>query len=142
MKLALSPDLHHVISTHLEGTYPNEGGGFLVGLQTPDQVLVTEVHPVLNVFATEEQFHRFLAENGAFQRIEDEADARGLSLVGYFHSHPDSPAIPSEFDRVHAWPHFAYIIVSVQDGHAVETLLWELVDDRSHFIQGNLSIKE
>lgn len=142
MNLVLASDLRHIIHTHVEGTYPNEGGGFLVGTLSGDQRVVTELHPVQNVFASEEQFHRFLAEDGTFQRIEDEADARGLSLVGYFHSHPNSPAVPSEFDRVHAWPHFAYLIVSVQDGHAVETRLWELIDDRSRFIEANLIIKE
>lgn len=142
MNLTLSANLHQTIVAHVEGTYPNEGGGFLVGIQEPGQTVVTEIHSVQNVFATEAQFHRFLAEDGAFQRIEDEADTRGLSLIGYFHSHPNSPAVPSEFDRVHAWPYFAYLIVSVQQGQAAETLLWELVDDRSHFIQGNLIIKE
>ncbi|MCB9435520.1 MAG: M67 family metallopeptidase [Anaerolineales bacterium] len=142
MNLVLSPDLRHIIHAHVEGTYPNEGGGFLVGTLSGDQRVVTEVHPVQNVFASEEQFHRFLAEDGTFQRIEDEADTRGLTLVGYFHSHPNSPAVPSEFDRVHAWPHFAYLIVSVQNSHAVETRLWELVDDRSRFNEANLTIKE
>lgn len=142
MNLVLASDLRHIIHIHVEGTYPNEGGGFLVGTLLGDQRVVTEVHPVQNVFASEEQFHRFLAEDGTFQRIEDEADTRGLMLVGYFHSHPNSPAVPSEFDRVHAWPHFAYLIISVQDSHAVETRLWELVDDRSRFIEANLIIKE
>ena len=78
--------------------------------------------------------------DGAFERIEDYADSKGLTLLGYFHSHPDSPAVPSEFDRVHALPFFAYIIVSVQSGKTAETRLWELVTDRSHFIEGQLMI--
>src|SRR5690606_34366231 len=103
--------------------------------------VVSEVHPVQNVFAEEEQFHRFLAESGAFQRIEDEADARGLSLLGYFHSHPDSPAIPSEYDRVYAWPFFAYLIVSVVEGQAVEPHAWQLEEDRSRFFEDELLIQ-
>lgn len=141
MELIIPTQLYQQVTDHLVGTYPNEGGGFLIGHLAEDVRTVTEVHPVQNVFATEEQFHRFLAEDGAFQRLEDDADARGLSLLGYFHSHPDSPAIPSEFDRVHAWPFFAYLIVYVQDGQAVEGLLWELRTDRSAFEAGTLTIQ-
>jgi proteasome lid subunit RPN8/RPN11 len=142
MQLTLIAADYDRITTHLENSFPNEGGGFLVGNLNGDTRTVTEVHPVQNVFETEEQFHRFLAEDGAFQRIEDDADARGLSLLGYFHSHPDSPAIPSEFDRVHALPYFAYLIVSVRDGKRAEGRLWELQSDRTSFTEGTLTIEQ
>ncbi len=140
MQLVLPQDLHNRIRAHLEASFPNEGGGFLVGTIDGDRRQVTEVHPVENVYATEEQFHRFMAESGAFQRIEDDADVRGLSLLGYYHSHPNHPAIPSEFDRVHAWPFFAYLIVSVREGKATESRIWELTNDRSKFIEGKLGV--
>jgi proteasome lid subunit RPN8/RPN11 len=140
MNVILPTDLHEIIYSHLENAFPNEGGGFLVGTLDGEKRTITEVHPVENVFEEEEQFHRFLAEDGAFERIEDYADSKGLSLLGYFHSHPDSPAVPSEFDRVHALPFFAYIIVSVRDGKTAETRLWELVSDRSRFDEGQLTI--
>ena len=73
--------------------------------------------------------------------MEDEADERGLALVGYYHSHPNSPAIPSEFDRVHALPHFVYIITSVMDGKAVDMKVWLLRDDRSKFDENTLTIE-
>lgn len=140
MQLSISQTLYVQITRHLEGTFPNEGGGFLVGKQADGQNVVTEVHPVENVFDSEEQFHRFLAEDGAFQRIEDYADENGLALLGYFHSHPDSPNIPSEFDRVHALPFFAYLIVSVMDGEAVSGRVWELRPDRSAFEEGTFNV--
>ncbi len=140
MKIVISDALHKQIRTHLESTFPNEGGGFLVGNLNSAQRIIEEVHPVENIFEKEEQFHRFLAETGAFQRIEDDADARGLSLLGYYHSHPDSPAVPSEFDRVHAWPFFAYLIVSVRSGKAAESRLWELSEDRTKFNEGQLIV--
>lgn len=138
MELILPEILHDRIRRHLEASFPNEGGGFLVGTIESNRRIVTEVHPVENVYATEAQFHRFMAESGEFQRIEDEADARGLSLLGYYHSHPNHPAIPSEFDRVHAWPFFAYLIIAVREGKADESRIWELSDDRSEFIEGKL----
>ncbi|NDJ84854.1 MAG: M67 family metallopeptidase [Chloroflexi bacterium] len=141
MRLVIAEKLYQDILRHLIATFPNEGGGFLIGTLAADQRTVTEVHPVENVFEAEEQFHRFLAEDGAFQRFEDDADARGLVLLGYYHSHPDAPAIPSEFDRVHAWPHFAYVIVSVRSAEAVEMRVWQLQDDRSGFDEGELAIQ-
>ena len=73
-------------------------------------------------------------------RIEDAAEDRGLTLVGYYHSHPDSPAIPSIFDRDHALPNFVYIITQVQDGQAVDMRVWRLKDDRSDFDAGELVV--
>lgn len=142
MKLIMPSILHQQIVTHLEATYPNEGGGFLVGYIEGEQRHVNDVHPVDNSFAAEEQFHRYLAESGAYQQIEDDADARGLALLGYYHSHPDVAAIPSEFDRVHAWPFFAYLIISVRNGRAAEIRLWQLSEDRSAFLEGALLLAD
>lgn len=133
MKLTLTQSIHQEIKTHLESTFPNEGGGFLIGRYEGDSRVVTEIRVVENVFDTEEQYHRYLMEDGAFQQAEDYADEQGLALVGYFHSHPDSPAIPSEYDRVHALPNFIYLILSVQEAKAVDSRVWVLADDRSHF---------
>jgi proteasome lid subunit RPN8/RPN11 len=133
VKLILSETHHAAIQRYLESAFPNEGGGFLIGTTDGDARVVTETRFVDNIFASEEQYHRYLMENGAFQAAEDDADAHGLSLIGYFHSHPNSPAIPSEFDRVHALPNFIYLILSVQEGQAVDSLVWLLADDRSRF---------
>jgi proteasome lid subunit RPN8/RPN11 len=133
MSLQLAPSLHEQITQHLAACYPNEGGGFLIGrLLGPDRY-ASEIRIEVNQFATEEQYHRYLMEQGAFQAAEDDADSRGLTLLGYFHSHPDSPAIPSEYDRVHALPNFAYLIVSIRGGQPAESLVWELAPDRERF---------
>ncbi len=140
MSVILPNDIHNQIRHYLEGTFPNEGGGFLIGKIAEGVRTVTEHRFVENTFETEEQYHRYLMESGAYQQAEDDADARGLSLIGYFHSHPNHPAIPSEFDRIHAWPHFLYLIVSVRDGKAAESLAWELADNRERF--DPLTLKE
>ncbi|KXK48298.1 MAG: Mov34/MPN/PAD-1 family protein [Chloroflexi bacterium OLB13] len=88
---------------------------------------------VENVFEAEEQHHRYAMTPQDWMRLEDEAEARGLTLVGYYHSHPDSPAIPSIYDRDHALPNFTYIITQVQDGEAVDMRVWRLKDDRTAF---------
>lgn len=131
--LLLPVAIHQAIRQHLEGTFPNEGGGFLIGHIEGQTRTVTQVRLEENHFDSEEQYHRYLMEKGAFQAAEDAADDQGLTLLGYFHSHPNHPAIPSEFDRVHALPNFLYLIVSVREGQAAESLAWILADNRSRF---------
>jgi proteasome lid subunit RPN8/RPN11 len=74
-------------------------------------------------------------------RLEDEADAKGLTLVGYYHSHPDHPAIPSEFDRSWALPNFKYLITSVQQGRADHARVWQLTADGSQFDELTLKVE-
>lgn len=133
MQVQLSHALQARIFEQLEASYPNEAGGFLFGTLRDETVLIAETRPVENVFAAEEQHHRYAMTPQDWARLEDEADARGLALVGYYHSHPDSPALPSEYDREHALPHFSYLITSVMRGKAVDMQAWRLHDDRARF---------
>jgi proteasome lid subunit RPN8/RPN11 len=77
--------------------------------------------------------NRYLLTAEDYLRGEQEAARRGLDVLGVFHSHPDHPNRPSEFDREWAMPWFSYIITSVQAGRAVESRAWVLSEDRSHF---------
>lgn len=142
MQVALNAALQKKIFKQMEATYPNEGGGFLIGTRTAEGATIEDVIQVENVFETEEQYHRYAMTPQNWAKMEDEADERGLSLVGYYHSHPDSPAIPSEYDRVHALPNFIYIITQVQDGAAVDMRTWELESDREKFKPLSLSVIE
>lgn len=142
MQVALGAKLQKKIFQQMEATYPNEGGGFLIGTRTTDSATIEDVIQVENVFETEEQYHRYAMTPQNWAKMEDEADERGLSLIGYYHSHPDSPAIPSEYDRVHALPNFIYIITQVQDGSAVDMRTWELESDREKFRPLDLSVIE
>ena len=140
MAIKLTKALQQRIFQQMEGTFPNEGGGFLLGTKQGDDTLIADVLQVENVFETEEQYHRYAMTPQNWMKMEDEADARGLTLVGYYHSHPNHVAIPSEFDREHALPNFIYIITSVMQGKAVEMLVWELTHDRSRFDARTLEI--
>lgn len=141
MKITLTRELIAQIFEHLERAYPNEGGGFLLGALSPaGDAQVVRIRPVENVAAREEQYHRYAMTPADWARLEDEADALGLTLIGYYHSHPDSPAIPSEYDRVHALPNFRYLIAAVNAAKATELRAWQLVDDRSIFTELALNI--
>jgi proteasome lid subunit RPN8/RPN11 len=126
---------------HVEGTYPYEGGGLLIG-RTDEQgrKIVTEIKPFANQRAVEDQHNRILITDEMYRAGEAYADGKGLLLVGFFHSHPDHPARPSEFDREHALPWWSYVIVSVQRGQAAEVLSWQLREDRSAFNEEKIQI--
>jgi len=138
-RVSIGADLLKRIFQQLQETYPNEGGGFLLGVPG-ETVAIREVRPITNTFPTEEQFHRYAMTPLDWAHMEDEADAAGLALVGYYHSHPDWPAIPSEYDRVHALPNFCYIITAVHNGAAADARVWELSTDRAAFDELPLSI--
>jgi proteasome lid subunit RPN8/RPN11 len=140
MNIILDKALQRRIFQQMESTYPNEGGGFLLGTLNGSTVHIKDITQVKNVFEEEEQYHRYAMTPQDWMRLEDEAEAQGLSLVGYYHSHPDSPAVPSIYDRDHALPNFAYIITQVQDGKAVDMRVWRLRSDRSQFDAEPLTI--
>jgi proteasome lid subunit RPN8/RPN11 len=124
------------ITRHVEGTYPHEGGGLLIGrVDDGNAKVVEEVRIFANQREIEEQYHRILITDRMVREAEDYADDKGALLIGFFHSHPDHPARPSEFDRDHALPWWSYLIVSVQAGQAADVLSWQLRDDRSTFDQ-------
>ncbi len=133
-RIYISESQKRQIFEQLEKAYPNEGAGFLLGhfveghIAATD-VVIDEVIAAENASAADEQYHRFVMTPKDWMRLEDEADARGLTLIGCFHSHPDSPAIPSDFDREHSYPNFLYLIASVMKGRAQELRSWELARD-------------
>jgi proteasome lid subunit RPN8/RPN11 len=128
--MKISPALLAQIHSHLEAGYPNEACGVLLGQADT----VTEVVPAGNE-RTDSARNRYLINPLAYMKIEHDADKRGLQVLGIYHSHPDVPAIPSQFDLDHAWPNLSYLIVSVCQGKAVETNSWLLRENRSQFDQ-------
>lgn len=142
MAVELSKALQQQIFEQMENTFPNEGGGFLLGEVNGEKTRIVDVIQVENVFETEEQYHRYAMTPRNWAKMEDEADEQGLALVGYYHSHPNARAIPSEYDRVHALPNFIYIISSIMEGKAVEMLVWELSQDRSEFHSLKLEVTD
>jgi proteasome lid subunit RPN8/RPN11 len=141
MKVSISSALQKTIFIQMEAGFPNEAGGFLLGSQEGETLHIIDVIEIENVFESEEQYYRYAMTPQNWAKMEDEADERNLTLVGYYHSHPNSPAIPSEYDRVHALPNFAYIITSVMEGKHAEQRVWFLRDDRSAFDEDQLIVE-
>jgi proteasome lid subunit RPN8/RPN11 len=139
--LQLKKELLAQIHEHGEQAYPEEGAGFLLGVASSNGSReVTAIFPLANSREEEERHNRYLITPEEYLKAELEADRLGLSLIGVFHSHPDHPNRPSEYDREWAQPFFSYVITSVQSGKAVESRSWRLTEDRSKFEEEEIEL--
>lgn len=122
------------INAHAEADYPHECGGLLLGnLNAENCKAVVETLPMKNSSEIETQHNRVLILPRDLMQAEKHAREKGLDVIGYYHSHPDDEAVPSQFDLDHALPGWSYIIVSVRDGKAIDLKSWEMESDRSRF---------
>jgi proteasome lid subunit RPN8/RPN11 len=117
------------IRRHAVADYPAECCGVLTGAGNGR---ITAADPLANRSATDRN-RRFLVNPDQYREAEARAAAAGQELVGFYHSHPDHPAVPSAFDLAHAWPNLSYVIVSVRSGEATDVRSWRLRADRSAF---------
>ena len=130
----LTPVVPDAIRRHGAETYPDECCGALIGRDG----VVTATFALPNT--TEEgPRRRFLVRPDDYRQAEKHARDAGGDLLGFYHSHPDHPARPSQYDLDHAWPFFSYIIVSVQNGAPQDMTSWRLREDRSAFDQEDLT---
>jgi proteasome lid subunit RPN8/RPN11 len=147
--LQLDADVAGIIRRHGEETFPHECCGALIGIAgessgPSDGVVIASVTRVTAAVplpnTTEEgPRRRFLVRPADYRLAEARASELGGELLGFYHSHPDHPARPSQFDLDHAWPNFAYVIVSVMSGVSRLMTVWFLKEDRSSFDEGDLN---
>ena len=127
--LNISRQLVERMNEHVQEAYPEEGAGFLIG----EVGNVKEILALSNAREDAARHNRFLITPEDYLKAELTADKLGLSLIGVFHSHPDCPNVPSEYDREWAQPFFSYIITRVDEGKAVSHRSWRLVEDRTTY---------
>jgi proteasome lid subunit RPN8/RPN11 len=131
--LTMTEAVDRAIRAHGEETYPHECCGALVGRDGH----VTGIVALPNT--TEEgPRRRFLVRASDYRMAESRAAELRGELLGFYHSHPDHPARPSQYDLDHAWPTFAYIIVAVATGESRDMTVWYLKEDRTSFEEGSL----
>lgn len=130
--LKIHPDLARSIELHGVKTYPHECCGALLGRDADGEREIVELVPLANSHENSPR-NRFVVTPNDVRFAEKTACDNHLDLLGWYHSHPDAPARPSEFDREHAWPWYSYIIVSVRKGVPQEMTSWRLRDDRSAY---------
>ncbi|MCR8656819.1 M67 family metallopeptidase [Paenibacillus endoradicis] len=122
------------IYQHGQEDYPYECCGVVIGeLRSSGEKIVKHLQPIINEREDEAKHNRFLISADSMLKSELHAQKLGLDVLGFYHSHPDHPAIPSSFDQEHAWPTYSYLIVSVIKGESNELTSWELLSDRTAF---------
>ena len=131
-RLYISPRHLQTLERHAAVSYPDECCGVLIGRSNGGSMFVERVLSVGNE-REDSRHNRYLISPETILAAHKEARALGLDVLGYYHSHPDHPARPSEFDREHAWPGLSYLIVSVEKGTVVDRRSWRLSDDRESF---------
>jgi proteasome lid subunit RPN8/RPN11 len=119
--------------------YPQEGAGFLFGSDETHRI-VKAIFTLTNSREADARHNRYLITAENYLMAELEADRQGMTVIGVFHSHPDHPDLPSEFDREWAQPFFSYVITSVESGEARGSRSWRLVEDRSRFAEEKIQI--
>jgi proteasome lid subunit RPN8/RPN11 len=116
-------DLRSQMRTQAEAAYPYEGCGVLVGRPAE----ITQVRAGRNIRGPQDRARdRYVLDPRDILQAEREADAAGLEVVGFWHTHPDHPSRPSQYDADHAWPGYVYVIVSVREGRAAGEQAWVL----------------
>ena len=137
--MKITEDVLRQIQSHAERSYPEECCGVMLGVGPEDE---PETQGIIEIDNSQEENRkrRFLITPEQYRQAEQDATDRGLTLLGFYHSHPDHPAIPSAFDTEHALPWLTYVIVSVAKGRATTTTAWLLRQDRGQFEELTLSI--
>ena len=143
--LCISGHLAEKIRAHGAETFPHECCGALLGRDSDleDKSVAREVlalYPLVNR-RDDSPRNRFSVSAEDVLEADRAAQKQGLDVVGWYHSHPDHPARPSQYDQDHAWPWYSYIIVSVQNGAPQEMTSWRLNDDRAEFSPEGIDIR-
>jgi proteasome lid subunit RPN8/RPN11 len=139
-QLCMSHDVAERIRHHGAETFPYECCGALLGRDTDGSRAVLELFPLVNR-RDDSPRNRFELTANDVRQAEKAAGQHGLEVIGWYHSHPDHPARPSDFDREHAWPWYSYVIVSVMAGKPDDMTSWRLNDDRRNYSPEGIEIR-
>ena len=134
--IRLTPQHRRQIAAHGERDYPHECCGLMLGAFAGSSLkTIAEIYPISNAREEAAKRNRFLITPEEFMEGEQYARRNELDVVGFYHSHPDHPAVPSGYDLDHAWPLYSYIVVAVKAGRAGDLRSWEMEPDRSKFTE-------
>jgi proteasome lid subunit RPN8/RPN11 len=125
---------------HLEAGYPNEACGALIGSVDAADHRVVEFRGMRNVISDRPR-DRYALDPLEQLRVQKDAESRGMEIIGFAHSHPDHPPVPSRFDQDHAWNFYSYVVASIQKGRLREARSWRL-DDAKTFQEEPLEVDE
>jgi proteasome lid subunit RPN8/RPN11 len=135
----LSRELVEQIQQEGVAAYPNECCGLLVGTVAPR--VVERIVPMPNVFDPVERYHRFTIDPLTMARVDEEASKQGRAVIGFYHSHPDHPARPSEYDRTHVppWSFYSHVIVAIEKSKPAAMTCWIFNEQTEQFDEQSIS---
>jgi proteasome lid subunit RPN8/RPN11 len=151
--LWISTHVAEKIRAHGAETYPHECCGALLGRDSTmvagtgsEKEALNAGREILALFPLvnrrdDSPRNRFFVTAEDVRTAEKAAREQNLEVVGWYHSHPDHPARPSQYDRDHAWPWYSYIIVSVEGGAPQDMTSWRLNDDREEFSPEGIEVR-
>ncbi|HTR81611.1 MAG TPA: M67 family metallopeptidase [Bacteroidota bacterium] len=139
--LKLSNGTFDAIRAHGERTFPHECCGVLLGSVSGNDRSAVSVYPIENRFDEKERYHRFLITPDDYREAEKAAKVKNLDILGFYHSHPDSPSVASQYDLDHAFPWFSYLIMSIMKSRYHDMHSWIMEDDRSKFVEEEVIIE-
>jgi proteasome lid subunit RPN8/RPN11 len=135
LALILADSLYRRIEEEGVRAFPNECCGVIIGRDEKPNRIVERLQVLTNSFEAEEQYHRFRLDPKEYIEVEKAAGAEGKLVLGFYHSHPDHPARPSEYDRQHGWPFYSYVIVSIMKRQPADMTSWLLDEATEQFTQ-------
>lgn len=138
--IEITSELIRDIERQGRDAYPNECCGVLIGRDLPGangqpRRIVDSIAPLRNSFDKEEQYHRFKLDGLEYARMEKQVSDAGKMILGFYHSHPDHPATPSQYDLDHAWPFYSYVIVQIVKREPGLMTSWILDEDKNEFVE-------
>jgi proteasome lid subunit RPN8/RPN11 len=137
--ITLNDDLIDKINAHAKADYPFECCGIILGTLQGGVKSALELLNISNARDEANRRNRFLITDEEFAKAALYAAKKGYEILGFYHSHPDHPSIPSKYDLDHAWPFYSYVIVAVEKGEAKAFTSWELENDRTKFNQETIN---
>ena len=138
--IAINDEQLALMRAHGERDYPYECCGLMLGKLEGGRKTVLETYAISNAREEAAKRNRFLIRPEELMHGEKYARGKGLDVVGFYHSHPDDVAVPSQYDLEHAWPAYSYIVVAVEKGSATDLRSWEMESDRSRFKEEEIEV--
>lgn len=127
------------IVEHARDAAPEECCGFLIGSEREPRRVV-EARRARNV-AEEDRRRRYRVDPVELLHADEDARAKRLDLIGIYHSHPDHPAVPSEYDRTHAVTWYTYVIQGIVDREPGELTAWRFDGSKGRFEPEDLRVR-
>ncbi len=139
MSVRIGPTLFSSIVEHALADAPLECCGLLLGIIHADTVMIERVQPAINVHPSDRTQAYEIEPTVTFSALRSGMNG-GLSLVGFYHSHPDGSTAPSSVDLAGAWQEKLYLILGVRNGEVVGATAWRLANAAEQFSAVELTV--